>query len=494
MSKQSFGSFLVSKAVEEDWDKAQGLALAIEKKGDSAKHRISAAHRSNVEAFYYDAKNFVNSNRFLRFVAMVDDGLKQMLKDMGMYQTYRDSAETPTFMQIVEDAIRTQSFDRYYEENRDNADEFSDEMKEIAKVADRYDRTGTSIELVGAFLDRGQSMLWLMEVLSDEETDWNEDDEDTYPRVLKNIARVVCSDVFELLYRDALVRACYDYIHFHAVDKGLNETTWMATLKKLSYSQLLLIGTKAFEYTLYNVEDRAAYSMMCIDAKESLPDALRKLKRDEALVETLQRLRENDLSDFTDNLLAKSNEIEELKRENAHLKSELENKDSSGKEVVKLQRELAKLRKQKDELQGKYDSAVKYADMLVDAADESLKVQEPAQVNSEDAIDTGQLAASLSDKRIVFVRDKRQQDYVLMNKLAELFPNARFTNCIASDINAKATDLIVCLTLYVHHSTYYKADSIARQKNIPMLNTKNANVGIITKQIWEEFNSLRSNS
>ena len=71
----------------------------------------------------------------------------------------------------------------------------------------------------------------------------------------------------------------------------------------------------------------------------------------------------------------------------------------------------------------------------------------------------------------------------MMQKLQERFPNAKFTNTIASDIHVNSTDVIVALTAYTCHSIYYTAAGIAKKHNIPFLEVQNANVDIITRKI-----------
>jgi actin-related protein len=176
---------------------------------------------------------------------------------------------------------------------------------------------------------------------------------------------------------------------------------------------------------------------------------------------------------LTELLAMKDRELEAQKQKNAELQKQINENREKDKRESEAQKELRKLQAKFEKLSARYESLLNYTTQLEapddDAVDEGVPLDEEL----------------LKKQRIVFVRDKKHEGYVIMQKLADYFPNARFTNCIASEINAKTTDLIVQMIPYVCHGTYWGAESVAERKNVPMLSIRNTNPDVMIAKINE---------
>ncbi|MEE5994701.1 MAG: hypothetical protein V3G42_15980 [Oscillospiraceae bacterium] len=435
---------------------------------------ISDAFSDVIDSFYYDAETFVKSKRFQRFVQIFETDAQKMFQDMKIHSDKGN--QHPKVSDILKDAIVDYTKIRYLQKNNDEEKENSEsdtyETKEY--LNGYYSIKMTSYDLVKAVLNRIQSNLWILDMLDDGIVEWKEKKEEE-SFALNSIYRVLCSEIFLELYTNALQKACYDYIQQQAVVNELTDETWFRAVKNLSYRSIFHIMTKTFEYTLNAVEDRAALRMMCLDVKDSVPETLRQLAIQEDRIEILEEKYQQEIENLKVAIDAKEKKMQELTAECNSLKASNENRECSDKEKKQLQRELREEKEKYEKLYQKYQSALEYARQLSEIEKEESAEPENISVLTDNT--------ELQTKRIVFVRDKRNENYVMMKRLAEYFPNAKFTNCIASDINTQTTDMIVVLTAYVCHGTYWNADSIARRNGIPILPVANSNVGMIINRI-----------
>lgn len=301
-------------------------------------------------------------------------------------------------------------------------------------------------------------------------------DEQAAIDVVQTSASYILYKMWDEIYVEALEHACFDFIRLKAAEDKLTEDNWLTSLKQVTDEQILHIMSRTFETALFDVEDRTYFRLTCIGQDSGITKEICK-----------RFISNEDVSDAAKELEQKQKQIEtalsedkakckQLEAENASLKVKYNSACSAFEKVKRLQRELTEEKKKNAELKAKYKSVVEYADSL------SLEENE-TEAENEETTDLEKIRY----KRIVFVRDKKHEGYVLFDKLAEIFPNAKFTNGIASDIDAQTTDLIVALTRYECHGTYWGAESYAKGKGIPFYKAGSANVDNIIKVVAEAF-------
>ena len=154
------------------------------------------------------------------------------------------------------------------------------------------------------------------------------------------------------------------------------------------------------------------------------------------------------------------------------------------KESKKHEREFTKLikslEKENKKLNEKYEQLQEYTDML-------MKASEIEAEQNEADIDID-LPDEIRNKRIVFVRDKEHAGYIVMQQIADYFPNARFSNGVASEVSNKTTDMVILLTKYTCHGTYWSARDRSRAKKVPTLHcawSRLANIKGTIKEYWD---------
>lgn len=140
----------------------------------------------------------------------------------------------------------------------------------------------------------------------------------------------------------------------------------------------------------------------------------------------------------------------------ALIKQSKENK----KHEQKFNKTIKNLERDNRRLSEKYEQLQEYTDLLIKAAE--------IEASQTDDI-TIDLPEEIRNKRIVFIRDQEHADYLIMQQLADYFPNARFSNGIASEASNKSTDMVILLTKYTCHGTYWSARDKSRSKKVPTL-------------------------
>ena len=148
--------------------------------------------------------------------------------------------------------------------------------------------------------------------------------------------------------------------------------------------------------------------------------------------------------------------------------------------VKPYKKELSNAKKQAESQKGKYlklvekyQSLEEYVSLIEDAVDEEF-------ADEEIWVDE-----KVFQKKIIFIRESKYSNYAMMSKLLELFPNARFANSITADIDKQTADVVVLLTRYTKHGTYWGARDTSKRAGIPCIHCDNSNYNAIVKTIAE---------
>jgi len=101
---------------------------------------------------------------------------------------------------------------------------------------------------------------------------------------------------------------------------------------------------------------------------------------------------------------------------------------------------------------------------------------------------------NLKQKRIVFVRDKNKSSYKVFNKLKKEYPNSKVIDSSESSIDKNATDIVVIMTQYVCHNSYWYAKGSAKNKDIPVIHCRCINPDRILDTILHKssYNNARN--
>lgn len=475
---------------------------ALKKMNRERMSKTERAVADSVKSIYYSSVDFMNTKRFKRFVNLVYDKGAEIIFSLGFFGENKSSGEVPSLEAVMRDAVV------HYTEERLERVEKNDFFYSYPKE----ELIGTAYGLFHSFPVRKRSNLWaLHESLGDDEREdaiqWNErskelnNHEQIPPFALRHILSITrFAEDFESddegakkwkvargeIFIESLYRACYDYVSSQIVAKGLNDETWYRELKNISEQEILLILSRTVGNMVEMYEDWAFYCAICLETDNSTLEQIRKLsigKIDiEEKVEDYKQEREELLDSVKEAATKCRNSEKEalaLRTEVARLKNTLAARDSADEELRVLRNKLKQEQAENAKLKAKNEALERYADSL----------------REEESEQEGEAEFTIPDdiriKRIVFVRDKQASGHLLFQRLAEMFPNARFSNLIASDVNAKTTDLIVNMVAYTCHGTFWGAVSTARRKDIPSIDISNKNVEIIAKRIVEAFQSTK---
>lgn len=408
------------------------------------------AYLMRMTSFYYKVQDLMGSKRFSRFVEYVRKTSEELFREMF------PGTPSMTLEKFFHRAIQGYLT---HDENED----------QVSAIGSSAMIRSTPYDIVSA-CTCGFSTLWAygkeVESRSDEFGSLKENIIDD------SIRTVIDTDRYPKLLQNALNRACYDFIQLQAVnDDSIEDENWLPKVREsLSCGWLIYILTKTFEYVLQNVENTAAFGLLHIDPNIGLFSPFTEMDEIKKTLTATEELHQQEIEHLRGLLSSEKEARQALQKENASLKQTVETRDNADNENKKLRKELKDAAAENQKLSEKYQSLLEYAEKL--SEDVSEEPEEEEMVSPE-----------IFTKRVVFVRDKENEGYVMMRKLEEMFPNAKFTNGIASDINAKTTDIIVALISYTCHGTYWGASGIAKKNGIPFLAIKNKNVNVIAAGI-----------
>lgn len=410
-------------------------------------------------SFYYDAGKLIQSKRFKRFESLVEQRIEELIQ--GIVEPEDGGLAVRTTKDFIKDAVFS----------------YTDEVLSFSKTSVVHVSNDTD-KIEGFVRATGYSIVKCVcpqvsaiQIMIPKKGD----DDNVTELYIEAILTLVKSSMFDTIYQNALAKACYDYIREHALSMQLVDENWFGKLKTFSEAETLTFLTRIFENVLSTADELAFLTLE--SQKESVVQKIQSANEyEDEIVELNQTIKKiNDVAQAQTEQLKKRDEIiTQLNRQLCEANNATATKEDN---TALLSQKLKKKDAELEQLREKYNELQAYADSLQQLLEDEPTCEETPEQTADE------LAKNLQDKRIVFVRDKKNEKYDIMAKLAELFPNAKFTNCIASDINARATDLIFTFTPYVCHSTYWNACSIAKRKNIPLIAMKNTNVNIITQRI-----------
>ena len=437
--------------------------------------------------FYHDARDFMQSKRFDRFAEMVENKIDKLLVALNIISVSGNECKTkavPGFYKCFGSAIIEYSA-RKLNDIRSSEDDTAVLHKQYLHLSVSF------LDLISAVPYKLSSPLYDLDEFINDTIDYGElFGGDYYAEIggikvdsplIKPVICIVKDDTFPTLCRVCLERACYDFIHLQSLEQELDDANWYLKIKNVTDEQLIWLMSKTFEHLLYEVEARCG-CLVLYSLPENSPAVFSELAKAKETIDEITEQMELKTKQATEAASNRERELQEIRTKYRQLEESLSQKDDNTAELARLKRQLKMMEQENQSLKDRLASAEQYADELQKAMNES---------DNEAVVNTAVDPALFADKRIVFIRDKANENFVIMKRLAEAFPTAKFTNCIASDINAKATDLIVVFTSYVHHHTFWNATSIAKRKQIPIISTSKANYDMILNDIVKAFDGQK---
>lgn len=428
-----------------------------------------AAASRNLFGFWNDVEAFTESKRFSRFVDTFEmkateflGGLNLTHGTAGGYQL----SEKNTLPEVLKRLLMGYVLKTLYKGGE----------KDITAEPTPEGRK-SFLDVVNVHAPRVLSNAESLQKMIDEiEETYDLDEREPEDIVWVHFRQILDNDeYYNIAYNISLRRVCYDFVHLKALENGLSDDNWLSSLKQFTPEQLMFLICKLFEYILFDTEDITAFKIM--QYKEETDSFVATLSKAQALMSLFSSEKAGmttQIEELTKALKEKSATIERLKAE----KKANTQATESAKKNKELQHKLSEKNREYEKLKAKYDAAIEQNEAIAKAAEED---QSEVPVNSSVDLD------KIKDKRIVFIRDKMNENFVLFKRLSKMFPNARFTDSISTDIDVHATDLIVCMTAYICHSAYYKAFSVAKGGNVPVTRIANSNVDMIIKHIATVF-------
>lgn len=124
----------------------------------------------------------------------------------------------------------------------------------------------------------------------------------------------------------------------------------------------------------------------------------------------------------------------------------------------------------------KYEEACEYISELTDIPEEQNESV------SEEEHEKHEVIRNL---RLVFVRDKVAEKYLIMKKIGEYFPNSKFTDTISKKIDFNKTDAVIFMTRYTEHRIYNGTRDSAEKAGVPCVHCPDSNLQRITSVIFD---------
>ena len=183
------------------------------------------------------------------------------------------------------------------------------------------------------------------------------------------------------------------------------------------------------------------------------------------------------LQHSNDNLKAENKKLKEqvsaLKKQKGDDEKAIEDRISMAvdKAVKKQQKavsdEIYSLKKQISNKTKEYDALNEKYQRLKD--EQHIRDEYEATISENSESLNEEEINEIKSRRIVFVRDKEKDSYKVFQKLKEEYPNSKIIDSNSSTIDENATDMVVVMTQYVAHGSYWDARGTAKNKTIPVL-------------------------
>ena len=138
---------------------------------------------------------------------------------------------------------------------------------------------------------------------------------------------------------------------------------------------------------------------------------------------------------------------------------------STQDEMYAVKKKLSQKEKEYEELSEKYKSIITQQEYEKEIAE---KVEELELTDEE--------IKAIKERKIVFVRDKEKDSYKVFQKLKKEYPNSKVIDSNASTIDNNATDMVVVMTQYVCHGSYWGAKGTAKNGETPVIHCQAINL------------------
>ncbi len=420
---------------------------------------------------------FTESNRFKRFTDLVLDKISSLI--LSHYSPAQDDMITnkkglnPMF--VVADFLRAQIINEAYYTHRQNKDDELN-METIYEMEEGFLRHPKEVPPLAT------SILWMTDFIVSQSIKITDDDRFSYMTGASAVRFATDTESYDKTFEKSLKKACWEYVREQAVaDLDMDVSNWYSRLKNISDAEAIKLLYRLHSILLPEMEN-SAYIIM---EKEGFKDT------DDGMFSAALRWSNADLI-RQQGLLQ-----EEYKAECAKTQEKSEKINALNKEVYSLKQTVAELRKNekkaseaieesnKDKeklarLQEKYDSLMEYVEMLEQQEEAELPTEESNQEIIELKEDL-KADEELRQKRVLFVRETEFSKFTMMSQLAEFFPNSRFTNSAIT--GSEKPDIVVLLTRYVKHPTYFAVRDSAKAKKIPYLHCNCTNVNKVIENV-----------
>lgn len=196
-----------------------------------------------------------------------------------------------------------------------------------------------------------------------------------------------------------------------------------------------------------------------------------------------------------DKIVAYEKEIKSLANEAASYKARYEELKAANDKLVAetdkrvftevksaINKQMSDNYQLKKELKSSREEIEKLKKAVEEKASEATTTEEKEVENTDFNLSS---YLKIKDLKIVFVRNKKYDGLSLCREISKLYPNAKFTDNIASDIDPKTTDIVILMTRYLEHGSYWGARNNAKAKNVPVMHCHSTNLNVISKTILE---------
>ena len=423
---------------------------------------------------------FTKTNRYKRFLELVTEKMSDIITSRYHFKgETRNEVNTKSFKPawVVSSFMKCEIFARAQIIDSYIRSEGQDEEKENSEVNMGFLRCPADIFYLPS------SLLWLTDTAIYESMKMSGDTR--YSRISGlNATEFITTGDEDESVKYALNRVCWGYIRDQAIaDASMDESNWFTKVKEIPESDVVILMCRLYETIIPEIENAAYIYMEQVGFVKANEDrmfsaALRwnieKFKvRQEAVEEKYNE--ECELSkEKSEKIRTLSQEIEELKTTVA----ELQKTDGDAKAAIT---DAEKSRQKLDSLQEKYDSLLDYINIIESQEPDEPLTEEEIRKEEDEFEKNLESDDEIRSKRVVFVRDARFSKYTMMGQLSEYFVNSRFTDTSISD--KEKIDVVVLLTRYTKHPTYFAARNSARSKGIPYIQCNCTNVNKIIREV-----------
>ena len=270
-------------------------------------------------------------------------------------------------------------------------------------------------------------------------------------------------------------------------------------IQSLAYADRSVDETSYYKLCLLKEEDCFDFLLdllgqVIVESERVLDYVYDMIRNEDSLMQTLYNFKTEFCAlhtDYANDMNALNEKLCESKRKLSESETNYKNLESKVNamcnDVVKpfrkeLNDSLRNLEKQEEKYQkllDKYEVLTEYIEQL----EETVRVEDNPEDADDSNISFADFPVDMFTKRIVFVREKQFDHYIIMKRLQSYFPNANFTNGISSEINMKSTDMVVLLTRYVKHGTYWGARDSSKKAGVPYVHCECTNIPLVLKTI-----------